>query len=146
MTQLCPLCADHLPDVAEIEALCFSRPWSKSSLTLLTTPPNGGFVAIADGTAVGYVGFLGVVDELEITNVAVRPTHRRRGLAEALLQCLEAYAQQQGTARITLDVRASNRPAIALYEKMGFVPCGTRKNFYSFPKEDAVIYEKQLTP
>lgn len=141
MTDIRPIDASVLDEVAELERLCFSHPWSASSLRLLTVPPNGGFVCFEGGRVVGYVGFLGVIDELEITNVAVHPDFRRRGFGEALLRRLIDHANQTDAVRITLDVRVSNRAAVALYEKMNFVGCGLRKNFYSSPREDATVME-----
>lgn len=135
------LSAAHLSKVAEIEALCFSSPWSEASLGMLLTPPNGGFVALVDGSVAGYIGFLGVFDELEITNVATHPDFRRRGAGQALVSTLLRHAKENGFRRVTLEVRASNAPAIALYESLGFTPCGLRKNFYASPREDGIIYE-----
>ena len=136
-----PYNSSFAQDVAIIEQLSFSAPWSEASLTLLTQGQNGGFAAVLGERAVGYVGFLSVLDELEITNVAVHPDHRRQGIGDALIDALIKHAQSIEAVRITLEVRVSNVPAIALYEKFGFVPCGTRKNFYSNPREDAVIME-----
>ena len=92
-----------------------------------------------DGAAVGYVGCQTVLDEGYITNVAVSPDCRRQGVARALLDELKARAVQAGLSFVTLEVRASNAPAIALYEGAGFVRVGVRKNFYTAPAEDAVL-------
>ena len=140
-TQIVTLDAAHLAAVAELETLCFSSPWSEASLCMLTTAPNGGFVATVNGEIAGYIGFLGVLDELEITNVATHPDFRRRGVGRALVSALLDYARREKFLRVTLEVRASNAPAIALYESLGFTPCGLRKNFYSSPCEDGIIYE-----
>ena len=96
-------------------------------------------VAERDGAAVGYVGCQTVLDEGYITNVAVSPDCRRQGVARALLDELKARAVQAGLSFVTLEVRASNAPAIALYEGAGFVRVGVRKNFYTAPTEDAVL-------
>ena len=136
-----PFDQSHIEDTAEIEVLCFSEPWSAASLALLTTEQGGGLAAMADGRTVGYVGSLSVIDELEITNVAVHPAYRRRGIGAALLGALIDVAHTENAVRITLDVRQSNEAALALYEKFGFTPCGRRKNFYSAPKEDAIVME-----
>ena len=131
----------HLSAVAEIEALSFSAPWSEASLGMLLDAPNGGLAATVDGAVAGYIGFLGVLDELEVTNVATHPDYRRRGVGRALVAALLDYAKANGFRRVSLEVRVSNAAAIALYESLGFAPCGTRKNFYASPREDGVIYE-----
>lgn len=139
--RILPLNEGHLSAIADIERRCFSAPWSERSLALLTTDENGGFVALDGEIAVGYVGYLGVIDEYEITNVATHPDHRRLGIGSTLIGALVKKAKQNGVLRITLDVRESNAPAIALYEKFGFAPCGKRKSFYSNPREDALVME-----
>ena len=98
-------------------------------------------VALDGEIAVGYVGYLGIIDEYEITNVATHPDYRRLGIGSALIGALVEKAERNGILRITLDVRESNAPAIALYEKFGFAPCGKRKSFYSNPREDALVME-----
>ena len=136
-----PVTRDDLAALAEIEVLSFSAPWSAQALELLVTAPNGGISAEENGTVRGYIGYLGVLDEWEITNVATHPDHRRRGIGRALVSALLQGAVKNDIRRVTLEVRASNAPAIALYESLGFTPCGLRKNFYANPREDGVIYE-----
>ena len=136
-----PIEKTHLAHVAEVEKACFAAPWSEISLGLLLTDSNGGLVALDGERAVGYVGYLCAVDEYEITNVAVDPEYRRRGIGESLLSALLTRARENGIVRVTLDVRVSNTPALALYQKLGFASCGTRKNFYSSPREDAQVME-----
>lgn len=136
-----PLDGTLLTQIAHLERLCFSAPWSENALTLLTTGQNGGFAALDGDMVVGYIGYLGVIDEYEITNVATHPDYRRQGIGAALLSALAEKAREQGATRITLDVRQSNAPAIALYEKFNFTPCGIRRNFYSNPRENAVVME-----
>lgn len=136
-----PLIAEDLPSVAQIERVSFADPWSEASLDMLITPQNGGFVATVDGEIAGYIGFLGVLDELEVTNVATLPEFRRRGVGRALVSALLDHARTKNFCRVTLEVRVSNAPAIALYESLGFTPCGTRKGFYANPREDGVVYE-----
>lgn len=96
-------------------------------------------VAERDGQAVGYVGCQTVLDEGYITNVAVSPDCRRQGIARTLIAELTAQARTAELAFVTLEARASNAPAIALYEGAGFVRVGVRKNFYTAPTEDAVL-------
>lgn len=131
--------AAHLPAVAELEQLCFSDPWSADALAEELNNPCAHFLTALDGdTAVGYLGCHHVADEGFIANVAVHPSHRRQGVARALV----AAAIEQGCAlsRLTLEVRASNAAAIALYESLGFVKDGVRPRFYAHPAEDACIY------
>ena len=87
----------------------------------------------------GYIGMIASIDEGEITNVAVAAKSRRLGVGEALLNAVRQEATRRGLVRIVLEVRVSNAPAIGLYEKMGFSSLGIRRNFYDFPREDALI-------
>lgn len=128
----------HLPALAEIERACFHAPWSEDALR--AELGKGIFLVVeAEGRAIAYAGCQTVLDEGYITNVAVAPTFRRQGAGRALLAALAARARAQGLAFVTLEVRASNAPAIALYEGAGYVRVGTRKNFYRAPQEDAVL-------
>lgn len=128
----------HLAALAEIEKACFHAPWSES---MLREELGKGIFLVAerDGQAVGYVGCQTVLDEGYITNVAVSPDARRQGIARALIAKLTDEARAAGLAFVTLEVRASNAPAIALYEGAGFGRVGVRKNFYTAPTEDAVL-------
>lgn len=126
----------HIEDIAAIEKACFQHPWSADGLR--EELGRGLFLAaVEDGVTVGYVGCQTVLDEGYITNVAVLPEFRRRGIAERLLGAL--LQQAEGLSFVTLEVRESNQPAIALYEKMGFSRVGIRKGFYTEPTEDAVL-------
>ena len=144
--QLIPLAHEHLGQAAEIERLCFSDPWSEKMLAEhLANPCSLTLAAVGDtGRLLGYVGLLAVVDEGYITNVAVRPDCRRQGVASSLFQALEAQGRARGLAFLTLEVRQSNAPARALYEKLGYVQAGLRRNYYENPREDAVIMTKTL--
>jgi ribosomal-protein-alanine N-acetyltransferase len=92
----------------------------------------------------GYIGMYLAMDEGEITNVAVAASARKRGIGKALIRELTEKAARRGISRIVLEVRVGNRPAIALYDQMGFRRIGTRKGFYDFPKEDADIMELHI--
>ena len=144
--EILPLTAAHISQAAEIERLCFSDPWSEKMLAEhLANPCSLTLAAVGDtGRLLGYVGLLAVVDEGYITNVAVRPDCRRQGVAAALLDALEAQGKERELAFLTLEVRASNAPAIALYRKHGFEEAGRRKNYYTKPAEDAIIMTKTL--
>ncbi len=133
------LAAEHLPQVAELERCCFSEPWSQASLALLLGETAFGVVALTDGRVAAYGGMLTVLDEGQITNIAVHPDLRRRGLGRAVLHAMLDEAQKRGLASVSLEVRASNRAAIALYEQNGFAAVGRRKHFYRDPTEDALV-------
>ena len=136
--------AAHVPQIAELEKLCFSDPWSERSIeTELSCRLSVWLVALEGEQVVGYVGSQTVIDESDMMNLAVHPDFRRRGIAEALVADLEAALRQRGSRALTLEVRDSNAPAIALYEKLGFAQVGLRKNYYRNPKEDARILRKE---
>ena len=137
--------AAHVSQIAELEKLCFSDPWSEKSIeTELSCRLSYWLVAMEGEQVVGYVGSQTVIDASDMMNVAVHPDFRRRGIAEALVAALEDGLRQRGSRELTLEVRDSNVPAIALYEKMGFRQVGLRKNYYRNPKEDARILRKDL--
>ena len=127
--QLIPLAHEHLGQAAEIERLCFSDPWSEKMLAEHLANPCSLTLAAVDGVGrlLGYVGLLAVVDEGYITNVAVRPDCRRQGVASSLLQALEARGRARNLTFLTLEVRQSNAPARALYEKLGYLQAGLRR-------------------
>lgn len=133
-----PMGERHLAALAEIEKACFHAPWSAD---MLREELGKGIFLVAeqDGAAVGYVGCQTVLDEGYITNVAVSPDCRRQGIGRALIAELTEQAKRAGLAFVTLEVRASNMPAIALYESAGFRQVGVRRNFYTAPTEDAVL-------
>ena len=131
----------HIDAVAALEQACFSEPWSVAALAEeLDNPPAVFRVAVEGDTALGYVGMHHVLDEGFITNVAVSPNARRRGVARALLADLAAYGAAHSLYRITLEVRVSNAAARTLYESEGYKLDGVRPKFYSHPTEDAAIY------
>lgn len=133
-----PMAERHLTALAAIEHACFHAPWSEK---MLREELGKGIFLVAerDEQAVGYVGCQTVLDEGYITNVAVSPDCRRQGIARTLIAELTAQARTAELAFVTLEARASNAPAIALYEGAGFVRVGVRKNFYTAPTEDAVL-------
>lgn len=141
-----PMTADHLDEVAELERICFPDPWSRNMLAAeLDNALSAFLVALDDeGRVAGYAGLQVVLDEGTITNVAVRPECRRQGVAHQLLQVFLNFAQGHRLAFLTLEVRASNYGAIALYGELGFRSVGRRKNYYEHPKEDALIMTKEF--
>ena len=137
--------ADHVLQVAQLEKLCFQDPWSEKSIASeLSNKLALWLVAVEEETLVGYIGSQTVMDETDMMNVAVHPEFRRRGIAEALVNALCVALKEQGSVSLTLEVRASNEPAKALYEKLGFEQVGKRPNYYRNPKEDAYILRKML--
>lgn len=132
--------AEHITQIEEIERKCFSRPWTVGQLRSQMRDAQHEFIATMDGGRVlGYVGLMYVLDEGYISNVAVHPDARRQGIGDTLIDALAAKAAELELAFLTLEVRESNAPAIALYAKHGFHPVGKRKNYYEAPKEDAVL-------
>ena len=129
-----------LPQIQKIEQQSFSVPWTEPMLRMQLAPDSHVFLtAEAAGDVIGYVGLMYVLDEGYISNVAVHPIWRRRGVADALLEELEQRAKKLMLSFLTLEVRAGNAPAIALYEKHGFRAVGRRKDYYEKPKEDAIL-------
>ena len=136
--------AEHVPQVAQLEKLCFADPWSEMSVASeLQNIWAYWVVAVSDGVVVGYIGSQSTVDETDVMNVAVHPDWRRQGIAENLIENLVRELKNRGSHALILEVRASNAPAIALYEKMDFHQVGLRKNYYRNPKEDALILRKE---
>lgn len=134
----------HTEQVAELETLCFSDPWSLNSVNSeLTNPLSLWLVALAGDQVVGYIGSQTVLDEADIMNVAVHPAHRRAGIAAALLQELQCRLTENAVHSLALEVRASNDAAICLYHRLGYVQAGRRPNYYRNPKEDALILRKE---
>ena len=137
--------ATHVPQIAQLEKLCFSDPWSEQSIASeLENRLSDWFVALEDGQVVGYVGSQTVIDGSDMMNIAVHPDHRRKGIAQALVEALETCLRNRDSKMLLLEVRDSNAPAITLYEKLGFLQVGLRKNYYRNPKEDARILRKEL--
>lgn len=145
-TQILPMSQAHLKAIAEIEKECFSDPWSEEALRSELSNDGACFLtAIVNGEVAGYMGMHMVLDECYIANVAVKPSYRRQGIAEALLYTAEKTAQEKNCSFISLEVRVSNTPAINLYKKRGYISQGERKNFYSHPTENALIMTKTFS-
>ena len=140
-----PLSREHLDDMAEIEQLCFSMPWSRAMLAdELVNDYAVYYVAEQAGRVAGYAGMHTLFDEAHITNIAVRPELRRMGVGGLLLDKLIRVAALGGVKTVTLEVRESNVGAIALYSKKGFLPAAIRKGYYDLPNEDAILMELKL--
>ena len=145
--RIVPMNADHLDEVAELERICFSTPWSRNMLAEeLDNMLSAFLVALDDADrVVGYAGVQVILDEGYITNIAVRPECRRQGVAAKLLQVFLDFAKANKLSFLTLEVRASNYDAIALYGSRGFRSVGRRKNYYEHPREDAIIMTREFT-
>ena len=147
--RIVPMTAAHLPQVAALEKVCFpADPWSEDLFRAALEGPDATPTLLVaekeDGAVLGYAVLSAVLDEGNLDNIAVAPSCRRRGVADALLSAL-ADVGRTSLSVLMLEVRASNRPAIALYEKHGFVPVGRRKNYYESPREDALLMTLGLT-
>ena len=141
MIEIIRMNESHVSAVAELERLNFSAPWDEAAVrSELTNKLSLWLVALAGEAVVGYVGSQTVLGEADMMNIAVSHTHRRRGIARMLVQELLA---RLAAGMLPLEVRASNAPAIALYESLGFQQVGLRKNYYRKPKEDALILRKE---
>ena len=136
--------ASYVAQIAELEKLCFSDPWSANSIASELENKLAFWLVATEGDRVaGYIGSQTVMDETDMMNVAVHPDYRRKGIAEALVNDLVQNLKKMGSHFLTLEVRASNVPAITLYEKLGFTEIGRRKNYYRNPREDALILRKE---
>ena len=136
---------EHIDAIEALEKQCFSLPWTREQLLSQLPDERHEFLtALHEGQSVGYVGMMCVLDEGYIANVAVSPACRRQGIADALIAELLRRAVSRELAFVTLEVRARNEAAKALYAKHGFVPVGTRKKYYTSPTEDAILMTKFL--
>lgn len=141
-----PLDRRHILEIEEIEQECFTDPWSHAMIEgELETPLARYFVCeTPEGRVLGYLGTRMILDVCEITNVAVRRSFRRLGLAGAMYRALEAECRRLGVRMINLEVRESNLSAQAFYRVYGFVPVGKRKNYYDSPRETAILMSRLL--
>ena len=136
--------AREVPQVAELEKLCFSQPWSEKSVAgELENPLSLWLVAMEGESLAGYVGSQTVMDETDMMNLAVAPEFRRQGVGETLVNALVVSLKELGSRCLTLEVRDSNEAARALYAKLGFGEIGRRRGYYRDPREDALILRKE---
>ena len=134
----------HVSQIAELEKLCFTTAWSEKSIASELTNDLAVWMVALDGDrVVGYIGSQTAGGETDMMNVAVHPDYRRQGIAQILIELLIPELQRRCSTALSLEVRASNEPAKQLYEKLGFVEVGRRKNYYRDPKEDALILRKE---
>ena len=140
-----PMDRSHISQIAALEKECFEQPWSEAALEEELYNPQASFIVAEDGEGgvLGYAGLHVVLDEGYIANVAVEEAARRHGVGSALMDVYCRFGQAH-LAFLTLEVRASNTSAIQLYLKHEFEEVGRRKNFYSNPKEDAIIMTREF--
>jgi [ribosomal protein S18]-alanine N-acetyltransferase len=146
--QIDPATALDLDAIMQIEAQSFTAPWTRRMYEIeLNGNPFARTLAARDGAnLMGYVCAWVVFEELRLLTLAVRPEHRRGGIASALVRAILAQGREEGTRRAVLEVRASNEAAIALYEQHGFRRHAVRRNYYTDPVEDAVLMELDPIP
>ena len=139
---------EQIPQIAALELAIFSDPWSEDSIRYEAENPLSLWLTAVDaaGIVLGYVGSQTCFEDADVLNLAVASSARRKGLGEALMLELEQRLLPKGVEKITLEVRVSNAPAVALYEKLGYVQVGRRRGYYEKPREDALILQKALTP
>ena len=136
--------SDHTAQVAALEKECFSMPWSESAIISELSNPFSLWVVAVDGdTVAGYIGSQAVMGEADMMNLAVLPAYRRQGIGKNLVTVLIEFLHDKEVHSLTLEVRASNESAINLYAGLGFVQVGRRPNYYTAPKEDALILRKE---
>ncbi len=138
--RLVPMDRSHLDEVARLERACFSTPWTVPMLEEELYNDCASFIVAEaeDGAFLGYAGLHVAADEGYIDNIAVREEYRRQGVGEALLGAFLRFGREH-LAFLTLEVRPSNTPAVRFYRKHGFAQVGRRKNYYSAPREDALL-------
>lgn len=143
--KLVPMDRSHLAGVAELERMCFTTPWNEKMLEEELYNDTASFIVAEgeDGSVLGYAGLHVILDEGYIDNVAVRPSCRRQGIADRLLDVFCRFGQAH-LAFLTLEVRPSNTAAVALYEKNGFREAGRRKDYYEEPREDALLLTREF--
>lgn len=135
--EIVKMTASDCCELAELDKICFSTPWSKQSFSEETKNSLATYLlAKADGKIVGYCGFWRVSGEAQVTNIAVLPEYRRQKIAQNLVEKMLELCEED--EQIVLEVRESNFAAISLYEKLGFTKEGIRKRFYHDPIEDGI--------
>lgn len=134
----------HVDAIAKLEVQCFSDPWTRDAIMSEVNNPLSLWVVAIDGEQLaGYVGSQSVLGWADMMNLAVAPEYRRQRIGKGLIEELITRLKDIDVTQLSLEVRASNEPAIALYEKMGFAQVGRRPNYYFHPKEDALILRKE---
>lgn len=136
---------DSIDSIVMLEQQCFSHPWSRNDIAQYADRNDCLLLtAIINNRVVGYIGMYSVLDEANITNVAVFSQYRSRGIGRALVEAMLESCRSAGLSTVMLEVRSGNLPAISLYEKCGFLTVGRRKNYYCDPVDDAILMTADL--
>lgn len=144
--EICIMTKNNAAAVAELEKKCFSQPWPfESFVNILSNDHAAYFTLYTDGIFSGYIGMYDLIDEVSVINIAVDPLYRGKGFGRLLMEAAEKFAIQRNCPRITLEVRKSNTTARSLYESVGYTQYSMIKDYYTDPKEDAVLYCKEIT-
>ncbi len=143
--QIRPMTLNDCPQVAEIEAASFSRPWSLDAFKNTVIMPNYRYLVVEeDQEILGFCALIFVMDEGEIPNVCVKESARGKGIGRIMMEALIKEAEKLNLSVLYLEVRESNEPARRLYRSVGFFESGMRKNFYEQPQENAVLMSRTL--
>jgi len=144
--EVLPMTGEDIQAVYDIESKSFKTPWSLESFTSEIYDNNMAkyLVAKIGDEIVGYGGMWIIMDEGHITNIAVDPEHRGKGIGDALVQSIIKTARENDVERMTLEVRPTNWTALNLYKKYGFKEAGVRKGYYEDTGEDALIMWLEL--
>lgn len=131
----------HLNEVQRVDKLVYTKPWSLAMFRQELDKRDSRHYVVAqiDGRHVGHAGIMRIADEGHVTTVAVDPAWQRHGVGALLMLDLHRHALVRRIAAMTLEVRVSNAPAIALYRRFGYAPAGVRKNYYSDEGEDGLV-------
>ena len=138
--------SEDIEEVLEIEKLSFKTPWSRESfIAEMEKNDLAQYIVVKlDGKVIGYAGMWFILDEAHITNIAIHPNYRDRGIGDKLIKKIIEIVKENDLESITLEVRDSNHQAIYLYEKNGFTKEGLRRGYYSDTNDDALIMWKKL--
>lgn len=139
---------DDIPDIAAMEMEYFSQPWSEASIGHYMDQGNTIFIVAKDPAhdmkICGYCAVMCILNESDLVSIAVHEDYRNMGIAREILDIAYDMARAKDVEMLHLEVRESNEAAISLYESEGFVRDGLRKDFYSKPRENALLYTKYL--
>lgn len=137
--------SEHISELRALESTCFEYHWSEEQFKLgLEKKAFYVLGYVEQGLLVGYLAYSLVLDEMEVLNLGVHPDFRRRGIGRALMLNLMERCRDLEIRRGLLDVKETNLPAKALYERLGFKKVGVRKKYYPDTREDAHLYDLEF--